>query len=245
MVLLLLSLVALLIGPLALRVIGHNRRMDDFLFPFVLVSVGSLLIFDVLPVLWNNIGIVLLPLLLLGFFGPALAEITFRRFAHKTHSVALVLGIAGLLTHSAIDGAAVVTVTGNEMLPYAVILHRLVVGLSLWWIVNPLWGQKKSAIVFGLMLIATAAGFYIGEKQLFGLHNTFIDYFQAIVSGTLLHVIIHRPHSHDHKDDEPHAHTHEDAAEHQFVNSIHHKGYFIAGLVIAALLVLILHHLHH
>ena len=196
--------------------------MDDFLFPFVLVSVGSLLIFDVIPVLWGNIGIALFPLLLLGFFGPALAEITFRRFAHKTHSVALLLGILGLMTHSAIDGAAVVTVEGNEMLPYAVILHRLVVGLSLWWIVNPLWGNRKSTIVFGLMVLTTVLGYYIGEKQLFGLHNPFIDYFQAIVSGTLLHVIIHRPHNHAHANEEPHAHTHEEAAKNQFlVHALH------------------------
>ncbi|GAA4352709.1 hypothetical protein [Kangiella taiwanensis] len=243
--LLLLSVIALLIGPITLKVIGHNRRMDDFLFPFVLVSVGSLLVFDVLPVLWGNIGLVLLPLLLLGFFGPALVEVTFRRFAHKTHSAALLLGILGLMTHSAIDGAAVVTVAGNEMLPYAVILHRLVVGLSLWWIVNPLWGDRKSAIVFSLMVLTTVIGYYIGEKQLFGLHNTFIDYFQAVVSGTLLHVIIHRPHSHEHAGSEPHAHTHEEAAKHQFINSIHHKAYFVAGLIIAVLLVLILHYWHH
>ena len=242
--LLLLSVIALLIGPVTLKLIGHNRRMDDFLFPFVLVSVGSLLFLDVLPVLWSNIGFALLPLLLLGFFGPALAEITFRRFAHKAHSVALLLGIVGLMTHSAIDGAAVVTIEGNEMLPYAVILHRLVVGLSLWWIVNPLWGNRKTAIVFSVMIGMTVIGFYIGEKQLFGLHNTFIDYFQAIVSGTLLHVIIHRPHSHGHGDDEPHAHTHEAAAKHQFISSIHHKAYFVAGLSIGILLVLILHQWH-
>ncbi|GAA0212955.1 hypothetical protein GCM10009123_20320 [Kangiella japonica] len=218
--------------------------MDDFLFPFVLVSVGSLLIFDVLPVLWSNIGYALFPLLLLGFFGPALVEITFRRFAHKTHSIALVLGILGLMTHSAIDGAAVVTVEGNEMLPYAVILHRLVVGLSLWWIVNPLWGNRKSMIVFGAMIVATVLGYYIGEKQLFGLHNTYIDFFQAVVSGTLLHVIIHRPHSHSHDSKDPHVHTHEEAAEQQFVSSIKHKGYFVSGLLIAAVLVIVLHHLH-
>lgn len=243
--LLILSIVALLIGPITLKLIGHNRRMDDFLFPFVLVSVGSLLIFDVIPVLWGNIGIALFPLLLLGFFGPALAEITFRRFAHKTHSVALLLGILGLMTHSAIDGAAVVTVEGNEMLPYAVILHRLVVGLSLWWIVNPLWGNRKSTIVFGLMVLTTVLGYYIGEKQLFGLHNPFIDYFQAIVSGTLLHVIIHRPHNHAHANEEPHAHTHEEAAKNQFISSIQHKAYFVAGFVIAVALVVILHQLHH
>lgn len=131
------------------------------------------------------------------------------------------------------------------MLPYAVILHRLVVGLSLWWIVNPLWGNQKTAIVFTLMVGMTVIGFYIGEKQLFGLHNTFIDYFQAIVSGTLLHVIIHRPHSHGHGDGKPHAHTHEAAAKHQFISSIHHKAYFVAGLSIGILLVLLLHQWHH
>jgi hypothetical protein len=148
------------------------------------------------------------------------------------------------MTHSAIDGAAVVTVEGNEMLPYAVILHRLVVGLSLWWIVNPLWGNRRSTIVFSLMVLATVLGYYVGEKQLFGLHNTFIDYFQAIVSGTLLHVIIHRPHSHTHSDNEPHPHTHEEAAKHQFIKSIKHKNYFVLGFIIAVILVLVLHQLH-
>lgn len=255
------SLVALLVGPFLVGLFPYNRRLDNFLFAFVLVSVGGLLLLDVLPEIWEHIGYALIPMVLLGFFGPGLIEITFRRAADKAHSLAIFLGITGLMIHAMLDGAAIITNDTNPMLAYAVILHRIVVGLSIWWIVQPQWGNFRTWLVFGFMFIATVIGYYAGEQQLTGLHNNIIDYFQAFISGTLLHVIIHRPHVDDHGHIHHHDHSvpvsvihegvevehqHETNSEtahsHGFV--IKYKGYFALGSLFAMALLFALHLIH-
>ncbi|NVK21613.1 MAG: hypothetical protein HWD86_03775 [Kangiellaceae bacterium] len=241
--LLALSIISLLIGPMLLGWLPYNRRIDNFLFAFVLLSVGGILLTDVIPALWSHIGLAMIPMVLLGFFGPGLIEMSFHKAADKAHGFAMLLGVLGLLAHSLIDGAGVVTTQDNEMLPYAVILHRLVVGFSLWWLVQPLWGNKRTLIVFLLMSIVTILGYYIGEQELIGLHNPYVDYFQALVVGTLLHVIIHRPHVDDHG--HVHDHHHGDGHQHHkhgFV--IAHKGYFIVGACVGLILLYTLHHIH-
>ncbi len=260
--LLALSLVALLIGPFLVGLFPYNRRLDNFLFAFVLVSVGGLLLIDVLPAIWEHISYALIPAVLLGFFGPGLIEVSFRRAADKAHSLAIFLGISGLMIHSLLDGAAIVTNDTNPMLAYAVILHRIVVGLSIWWIVQPQWGNFRTWLVFAFMFVTTVIGFYAGEQQLTGLHNNLIDYFQAFISGTLLHVIIHRPHVDDHGHIHHHDHSvpvsviHEEAANnhhhshatteahHSHGLVIKHKGYFALGMVLASILLFVLHLIH-
>ena len=256
-----LSLLALLIGPFLVSLFPYNRRLDNFLFAFVLVSVGGLLLLDVLPTIWQHIGYSLIPAVLLGFFGPGLIEVSFRKAAHKAHSLAIFLGITGLMIHSTLDGAAIIPNAENPMLAYAVILHRIVVGLSIWWIVQPQWGNLRTWLVFAFMFVTTIVGFYAGEQPLMLLHNNAIDYFQAFISGTLLHVIIHRPHVDDHGHIHHHDHSvpvsviHEGIQEHHdeirppeahhshgFI--IKHKVYFAVGVICAVSLLSILHLIH-
>ena len=241
--LLALSIIALIIGPLTIGLIKYNRKLDNFLFAFVLVAVGGILVFDVLPTLWQHIGLMLVPAFLLGFFGPGLIEISFSKAADKAHGLAMILGITGLVLHTMLDGAALVSFNSNQMLPYAVILHRIIVGLSIWWIVMPSWGRYKAIVVFAVMIISTLIGYYIGENQLLSMHSVVIDYFQAFISGTLLHVIIHRPHVDDHG--HVHKHHHNDGHQHDkhgFV--IKYKSFFFAGIITGALLFTLLHQTH-
>ncbi|WP_195758309.1 hypothetical protein [Kangiella sp. HZ709] len=247
---LILSIISILIGPLILSLFPHSRRLDNFLFSFVLISVGGILLTELLPSLWQKMGLMLIPTVALGFFGPGLVEVSFRKAADKAHKFALLLGIFGLILHSALDGMAVVQQQNTQMLSYAVIIHRLIVGLSIWWLVEPIWGKSKSYLVFALLIASTVVGFYmatamIGEDWI-NSDQTWTLYFQAIVAGTLLHVIIHRPHI----DDEGHHHDHASAIEddpdhsHSHGIVIKHMGYFSLGAVAAILLLILIYHYH-
>lgn len=248
--LLALSLVSILIGPIILYWFPQNRRLDSFLFSFVLIAVGGMLLLDILPMLWQHINFWLIPLLLVGFFGPGLVEVSFRHAADKAHKIALLLGIIGLMIHSALDGMAVIQNENSMMMPYAVILHRLIVGLSIWWLVQPVWGNTKSYLVFLLIITATLMGYFVGKGYIFDsvnlTNNHSIDYFQALISGTLLHVIIHRPHI----DEDGHHHDHAHALEadpnhhHSHGIVIKHKAFFALGAMFALGLLGLLHHFH-
>ena len=248
--LLTLSLLAIIIGPVILHWFPSNRRLDNFLFSFVLVSVGGILALDIVPTLWQHIGFWFIPLALLGFLGPSFIESSFHKAADKAHNTALILGIFGLVLHSGLDGLAVIENTNNQMMPYAVILHRIVVGLSIWWLVQPIWGNTKSYLVFLLIIIATLIGYYLGLNMVFENFNfqslKWLDYFQSIIAGTLLHVIIHRPHI----DDDGHIHDHSHALEHDPEHShshgivIKHKEFFAIGVICALFLLYYLHQLH-
>ncbi len=248
MLLLTLSLIALIIGPAVLAATSNNRRLDNFLFSFVLISVGGILLIDLLPELWSQIGLFLLPPLAIGFFGPGLVEIGFHKAADKAHKVALILGILGLLLHSAIDGIALTENQSNEMLSYAVILHRLVVGLSIWWLVEPVWGRNRSYAIFSLLIIATVLGYFLGDNLMKPEATTplWIHYFQALVAGTLLHVIIHRPHIDDdgHHHDHAHALQHDPEHSHSHGIVIKHIGYFSFGAIVALVFLWLIHHFH-
>ncbi|NVJ67983.1 MAG: hypothetical protein HWE16_15970 [Gammaproteobacteria bacterium] len=245
-----LSIASILVGPFILSYFPKNRRLDNFLFSFVLVSVGGILVLDILPELWQQIGLLLAPMLALGFFGPGLIEISFHKAADKAHKVALAIGILGLMLHSSIDGMALIDTHQNAMLPYAVILHRLVVGLSIWWLVEPIWGKKRGMLVFALVIGATIAGYFFAESLLNVdpqiASSNWLNYFQAFIAGTLLHVIIHRPHI----DDDGHLHDHQHALEHDPEHNhshgivVKHMGYFSTGAILALALLVVIHSIH-
>ncbi len=248
--LLALSLITILIGPMLLLWFPQNRRLDNFLFSFVLVSVGGILTLDIIPTLWLHIGYWLIPLLLIGFFGPGFIEMSFQQAADKAHKTALAIGIFGLMLHSTIDGMAVIENQNNVMMPYAVILHRLIVGLGIWWLIEPVWGKTKSFLIFIAILIATVFGYALGQGYLLGdinlANHHWLDYFQALVAGTLLHVIIHRPHIDEdgHHHDHAHAIEHDPNHQHSHGIVIKHKDFFLYGAISAVLLLLILQQLH-
>lgn len=248
--LLILSLISIIIGPIILHWFPKNRRLDNFLFAFVLISVGGILLFETFPSLWRHISYWLIPLALLGFLAPSLIEKTFHNKAEETHKITLLLGLCGLLLHSAIDGFAIIQHHHQVYLPYAIILHRLIVGLSIWWLVEPVWGKAKAYWIFFAILITTCIGYYLGENasehKWLQLNYKALDYFQAVVAGMLMHVIIHRPHIDDDGLQHDHAHALEHDPEHKHSHGIviKYPKYFTAGIVVALLILYLLHEMH-
>jgi zinc transporter ZupT len=78
----------------------------------------------------------------------------------------------------------------------AVILHRLPVGLALWYLVAPHFGVRAALAVLLLMCVATALGFNLGPAWTAALDGAPLAWFQAFVAGSILHVIVYEPAHH-------------------------------------------------
>jgi len=214
------SIFALGIGPLIYQSFGPMKRTDSFSSGFILVVITSTLAFDVLPHTFERIGSVAIILATLGFIGPTLVEKLFSKSADKTHILTISLGILGLILHASIDGAAIQTATQStqsESLNLAIVLHRLPVGLTIWWLLNPLIGQRWALLTLFFMALATSGGYFL-SMLLETLHSSqgFLS-LQAFIAGSLMHVILHKPHddgclhtSHSHSHSHSIIHSHSD-----------------------------------
>ncbi len=216
MTLLTIAIGSLLIGPLLARMFEQKPGVNRFLDGFILASIGGIAVIHLLPEAVVEIGGMALLMVVLGALLPYLAERAFHSYERATHSGVLVMALSGILVHTFLDGMALShSSTGHgsgQALAYAVILHRLPVGLLIWWALKPFSGVKTVIVVLVLMSIATTAGFLVGGNNLSLGHSAVITYFQALVTGSLLHVLFHR-HIHGKGSDKNEEHEHSHASE--------------------------------
>lgn len=220
MIALVASFFSLFVGPLVYQTFGPLRRTDKIVSGLVLVIVGGIILLDILPQTIEEIGYLAVVLLLFGFAGPSLIESTFRKAADKTHRLTIYLGLFGLLVHALIDGAALQTdqIQSSNRLTLALLIHRIPVGLTIWWLLKPILGERAALLMLLFMGFATVSGFFLNQTiSQFESHG-FIVALQALVSGSLLHVVVYKPHpdgclhtSDSHSDHSHVAHSH---AEH-------------------------------
>jgi uncharacterized membrane protein YraQ (UPF0718 family) len=128
-----------------------------------------------------------------------LATEPFKRAAVRP--VMLVLALIALAVHGAMDGAALVEhhhghegEHGHELsLGFGVLLHRIPLGLTLWWMVRSTFGFKVAAAVLGGMMMATTGGYVVGEAWLAGVSLESLGIFQALMGGAIMHVALDTP----------------------------------------------------
>ncbi|MEJ2079397.1 MAG: permease [Acidobacteriota bacterium] len=196
MTLLIASILALLVGPLIYRAFHRRDALLALLDGFIFVAITGLVLLFILPDSYENGGWLTLPIAVTGLFGPTFLEGASRRVARRTHIAALVLGLTALVLHALIDGTALsdAGAASASLLPLAVVIHRLPVGLTIWWLLRPSFGTRSASGVLGLIAAATVAGYSFGPVLIGGLSSHGIAWFQAFVAGSLLHVVFHQPH---------------------------------------------------
>ena len=193
--LLLLSLVALAVGPVLHQLVRRSASsalaaLDGFIF----VSIGGLVLFDIIPESIALGGWLALVGALVGWLAPSMVERRLHRLARQAHLVALLLALVGLGLHAVVDGLALVAGGGHghHMLPMAVVLHRLPVGLTIWFLLRPVYGAWPAIAVLTLVAVATSFGFALGDVADQLMETRGAGLFQALVAGSLLHVLVHR-----------------------------------------------------
>ncbi|MCF7808768.1 MAG: permease [Candidatus Marinimicrobia bacterium] len=209
MTLLVLAIVALIVGPFIAKLFERQPGVNRFLDGFILVTIGGIAVIHLLPEAVVQIGGAALVMVVLGALLPYFAERAFHNYERATHSGVLILAFSGILTHTMLDGIALSSYSANTdkgiALALAVILHRLPIGLLIWWALKPLTGMRSIIMALTLMSLGTIAGFSVGEIDFSFTQSSGLVYFQSLVTGSLLHVLFHR-HMHKKNEDD---HEHE------------------------------------
>lgn len=148
---------------------------------------------------WKPISIMsLMGAMALGLLIPILIEHISRDIAKKTEILSIIVGFLGLFLHALLEGASLNTDQPITTLPIAI--HRIAVGLMIWWILHPRYGTVIAMAGIAGLWLTTSAGFFLSGILAHEFAGS--SYFQAFVAGSLLHVIFHEshhgsPHSHN------------------------------------------------
>ena len=96
----------------------------------------------------------------------------------------------------------------SNHLAFGVILHRIPVGMAIWWAVRPRLGSAVAIGALAIIAVSTSAAYLLGEPVIALMEADSVAYFQAFVAGTLLHVIVFSSvHKRTDHSEEPHANS--------------------------------------
>ena len=187
------SVLILAAVPVIYRLCRGRSQALTALDGFVFVSMGGIILLDFLPQALEAGGWPCVVFAVLGVGLPTVIERRAHRLGEHFHRAALYLGLLGLLIHSMLDGVYLGSSGADSgLLPLAVILHRLPVGLTVWWLVRWSRGRGAAMLLLGVLAVLTALGYFAGAGLLDGLSGKGLAWFQSLVAGSLFHVVLHR-----------------------------------------------------
>ena len=200
---LLLSLLMLFAGPLLFVWFSGSHKIAQTVDRVIVIVLIAMVVLLLVPEIIEPLGYWALGLLLFGYLLPGLLEKLVNRAAETMHLFSLYIALAGLLLHAALDGAGL---AGSEIRPNlglagAIILHRFGVGMMLWMIIQPVYGQRAAWATLLAMAATTVLGFEFSERLLPLTGDRFIAGMQAVIIGTIIHSLVHRGHVHQHVND--------------------------------------------
>jgi hypothetical protein len=186
---LILSIAALLLGPLVYAAGRKHRVARRILDAVILLTVAVIIGIHIIPEALRHGGALAVVLIIFGIAFPMILERLFTKATDAAHSVIVAIAAIGLLIHAVVDGIALLPESGAG-LAYAIVLHRLPVGMALWWAVRPSFGNAVTVVVFASIIAATAAGYFIGEPIVELADARTLAMLQAFVSGSLIHIVV-------------------------------------------------------
>ena len=190
---LILSIIALLLGPFVYE-FGRARPITrQFLDGIVFITIAGIVLIHIIPEAIVAGGTLAIVFLFLGLAFPVVLEHRFHDDVPRAHGFILALATLGVVVHAAIDGVALLPTDGESQweqnqLALSVVLHRLPVGMAVWWSVRPNFGMAAALAVFGLIVGVTIAAYVAAEPALSLASGSSVAWFQAFVSGSLVHV---------------------------------------------------------
>ena len=199
-------------GPILYGLLHEHPRLTRYVDLFVYVMVPLLVVWTIVPMAWEERTVLPVLALAAGLVVPLWIGRLSKPLAQRTDAVTLVLVLSGLLLHALFEGAGLAPFADGRSpaaFGLAVVVHRIVEGLVVWWILRP--GRGVSAAVAGVaaVMLVTALGFLLGVELLGGddVSGRAVAIYQALVAGSLLHVIFHQG-RHAHRHAHVHAHVH-------------------------------------
>jgi len=200
MILLLASVLALLAGPALYRAARRGIRLAALDWSIVVV-VTVLVVAELVRDVRDENGWVTIGLAGLGLLAPTAVEsllhrIRFHRIETTAHWLTLLAALTGLAVHGTVDGTVLASGDAADLtLRLAIVVHRIPVGLAVWWLLRPPLGPGWAWVALALLAGSTAGGFVAGPTVLATLSSGVGEGFQAVVAGSLLHVVLFRTHT--------------------------------------------------
>ena len=201
------ALAALAAGPLLDPRTGRRRGLAPAIDGLVMAAIPGLIFLEFVPsaLATGSWGVILA--LLVGLLVPVVVERTARRGHSRSHRWALLAGLSGFAVHAALDGAVLATLPAGAPapVPLAVVLHRLPVGVAVWWLAVKEMDRRAGVAALAVLTLTTLTGyaFGAGAAGLAGLEwlggaegalpeSGVLDLYLAAVGGSLVHVVVHR-----------------------------------------------------
>ena len=211
---LVLSLVALALGPLLYAAFQKRDPVRSALDGLLFVTIVGIVIVYIVPEVFEIAGVTALGFLAAGVVFAFVIQRHPAEGKGDRYSWVVLLGAIGLVMHATLDGIALIP-DGHEHsaeaglfsnhLALGVILHRVPVGMAIWWTIRPRLGTTAAISALAIIVIATTASYLLGERVVAMMESGSVACFQAFVAGTLLHVIVL---SSVQRHSEPHSVTH-------------------------------------
>ncbi len=209
MLYLIIVLAAPVLGPVLYAMFHGGDRAVQLVDRFVYVSGPALAAWQVTPFAFQRGIPLVLGAVAGGFLVPTIFERASRSLEAHADNLAIVVGLSGLVIHATLEGAAFAPLgmPPDAAFGLAVALHRVPVGLIIWWLIRPRHGVPAAAAGVGSLLIATLVGLALGSEFIDPAHGSGTELYQAFVSGSLVHVVFHQGrHDHDHSRGSGHEH---------------------------------------
>lgn len=193
------ALIAPAAGPALYRLLHDHPRAVRLVDGSVYAAVPALLAWQVAHLAIEQSTLLVLAAAAAGLAIPSAAERVSQVLRRHTDELALLMGVSGLALHALVEGAALVPGEGGIAFAFglAIVLHRIPVGLVVWWLVRPRYGAAVGVLGVGSIVLVTLAGYALGTEVLEGVHGGWGGIYQAFVSGSLVHVVFHQG-RHDH-----------------------------------------------
>lgn len=188
-----LSTAALLAGPFVYALGLHNRLAHKALDLLIVGAIAWIVGVHIIPDAFATAGYLSVLLLAAGVALPFFLH-RILHLASSTEQVTLLtLAALALVLHAVIDGIALLPASGNG-LAVAVILHRIPVGMAIWWTLRPGIGNAAAVLAFALIIAATAATYFLGGAMVEVAESRMLALFQAFVAGSLVNLIVVKVH---------------------------------------------------
>ena len=198
MVGLIVSIIALTVGPVIYILVRHHKEKIVWINGVVIASLAFVIIDHASGEHAKNIGISTALAFVIGLGLPFLFEIAAKYglayyIERQTHKSILIFVAVMLCFHAIADGIALRS--GGIELTAAISLHRLPVGAALWSLMKE---NYLRIISFLGIAFSTVLGFYFIEIVV--LDESIILMIEAFVIGSLTHVLFfsHGDHNEDH-----------------------------------------------
>lgn len=197
---LLLSLITLFAGPLLFQWFSGTHPLAKTLERVIVAALVGLVVILLIPEIIGPLGPAAALLVLLGYLLPGMLEKLVKRAAERLHLVSLYIALAGLILHAVLDGAGLASseLRASAGLATAIILHRFGMGLMLWLIIQPVFGNRAGWLTLIAMAAATIVGFEFSGRLLPLAGDQVIVGVQGVIIGTIIHSLVHRGHVHRH-----------------------------------------------